>query len=93
MTKKDLIKSVSEKTGFTQDNCELAISAVIDTISEAMINFEKIHLRGIGTFTPVVRAPRISYLPTSETPIEVPAKNAYRFKLSDIVKSRINSED
>lgn len=93
MTKRDLIKIVSDKTGFTQDNSELAVTAAIDAIAEAMAHFEKVSLRGIGTFTPVIRAPKQCFLPTSDKPIDVPAKNAFRFRLSDSIKQRINTED
>lgn len=90
MTKTNLAKAVSEKTGFTMDNAEIAVSAAIQAISEAMMNFETITLRGIGTFTPVVRAPRTAVLPSSNKKIKVPERKAYRFKLSETVKNELN---
>lgn len=93
MTKKNLVKAVSEKTGFTMDNSELAVTAAIEAISEAMSNFESVQLRGIGVFTPVIRAPRKTLLPSSDKYIDVPERKAYRFKLSETVKKKLNFDE
>lgn len=93
MTKRTLIRTVSEKTGFTLDNAEIAVSAVLQAMADAMLNFENISLRGIGTFTPVIRAPRTSYLPSSDKPIEIPERKAYRFRVSETIKNKLNFDE
>ena len=44
MNKSELITEVAEKTGLTKKDAEGAVKAVIDTITDAMIQGDKVQL-------------------------------------------------
>jgi len=90
MNKTDIIRKVSKKTNFTLDNSAIAVDAFLETISEAMLNGEKITFQNIFTIEPVERAPRVSRNPQTGEPMKVPAKNSYRFRLAEAIKEAIN---
>ena len=46
MTKEDLIKEISERTGLLQKEIRLSIATMIDVIKERMQNDEIIYMRG-----------------------------------------------
>ena len=50
MNKGELIKAVATKAGFTSKDAQIAYDALIDTITEALKNGEKVQLVGFGTF-------------------------------------------
>ena len=50
MNKGELIKAVATKAGFTNKDAQIAYDALIETITEAMKNGEKVQLVGFGTF-------------------------------------------
>ena len=59
MTKAELITAVAEKTDLTKKDSEKALTAVLNTISEALAAGEKVQLIGFGTFETRERKPRI----------------------------------
>ena len=50
MKKAELINAISEKGGYSKKDAEKALSAVIDSITDALVAGEKITLVGFGTF-------------------------------------------
>ncbi|OUB88557.1 DNA-binding protein [Bacillus thuringiensis serovar medellin] len=50
MNKTELIKHVAEHTELTQKDASAATQAVLDTITEALMDGEKVQLIGFGTF-------------------------------------------
>ena len=59
MTKTDLIAKVAEQTGFTKKDAEMAVTAVLGTITNELVNGEKVSLTGFGTFEVKERAERM----------------------------------
>ena len=60
MTKAELIAVVSEKAELTKKDSEKAVTAVLDAITETLINGEKVSLVGFGTFEVKERAHRLA---------------------------------
>ena len=58
MTKAELINEVANKTGLTKKYAEKAVSAVIESITDAMSMGDKVQLVGFGTFEVRDRAAR-----------------------------------
>ena len=56
MNKTELIAKVADKSDITKKDAEKAVSAVIDTIVEAVAAGEKVQIVGFGTFEQ--RAPK-----------------------------------
>ena len=49
MNKGELIKAMAEKAGFTNKDAAVAYEALVDSITEALKNGEKVQLVGFGT--------------------------------------------
>lgn len=89
MTKSELITSVSEKAGMTKKDAEKAITAVIDTITEALSNGEKVQLVGFGTFEVRDRAERTGINPQTQQKIKIAATKTPAFKAGTTLKEAV----
>ena len=92
MNKLDVVRYVSQKTNFTQENSALAVNAVYDALREALCSDSKLIITGVGTFTLVERAPRAGRNPITGEPISIPAKKAIKFKAAPNVVKAINDK-
>ena len=80
MNKATLIAKVAEKSELSKKQAEAALSALTDTITEALKEGEKVQLLGFGTFELKERAARTGRKPTTGETIEIPAKKTPTFK-------------
>lgn len=91
MKKNDIIREISKKTNFTNDNVDIALNAFMEVIQEAMqAGEDKIILKGIGTFKRKVSKSRECRNPRTGETIKVPEKVSYSFKISNMLKDNIN---
>lgn len=89
MTKTELINVVSEKAGFSKKDAEKALTAVIDSISEALAGGEKIQLVGFGTFEVRDRAEREGKNPATGEKITIAAAKVPAFKAGKALKDAV----
>ena len=89
MTKSELIASVSEKAGMTKKDAEKAISAIIDSITEALAKGEKVQLVGFGTFEVRERAERTGINPQTQQKIKIAATKTPAFKAGTTLKEAV----
>ena len=89
MTKSELITSVSEKTGMTKKDAEKAITAVIDSITEALVKGDKVQLVGFGTFEVRDRAARTGINPQTQQKIKIAATKTPAFKAGTTLKEAV----
>ena len=89
MTKMDLIAKVAEKTEFTKKDADMAVSTVIDAITEALSSGDKVALVGFGTFEVKERAARKGHNPKTKQPIDIPASKAPVFKAGKALKDAV----
>lgn len=93
MNKQEIIENMKNRVpNGTKINAERYMDALLDTITEALSNGEKVAFHGFGTFEVVKRKPHIGRnLKTGET-CKIPEFKYPKFKagkpLKDIVKSR-----
>lgn len=87
MNKKELISSVSDKTGLNKNEAKKALEAVIESITEEIKQDGKVILIGFGTFSVKLKAARKSVNPQTMAPMDIPAKKCVRFKPSDSLNS------
>ncbi|MBR5520578.1 MAG: HU family DNA-binding protein [Oscillospiraceae bacterium] len=90
MTKAELIAVVSEKTQFTKKDSEAAVTAVINAITEALENGEKVSLVGFGTFEVKERAERMGHNPQTGEAMPIAASKAPVFKAGTALKAAVN---
>lgn len=86
MNKADLINAVAEKTGMSKKDSESAVAAVVDVITETLVQGEKVQLVGFGSFEVKPRAARVGRNPKTKEPIEIPASTVPVFKAGKVLK-------
>lgn len=89
MNKADLIASVVEKSGMSKADCEKAINAAFEAITEALAKGDKVKLIGFGSFEVRERAPRTGRNPKTGEAVEIPALKAVAFKPGNALTSSV----
>jgi integration host factor subunit beta len=93
MTKSVLIEKVSEKVeGLTRNQTEIVVETVFESIKKALMNGEKIEIRGFGNFRLKNRNPRKARNPKTGESVEVPGKKVLYFKVGKALKEALNSK-
>ncbi len=90
MNKVDLINKVADKTQLKKKDVEVAINAMLESISEALAEGDKVQLIGFGTFETRKRAARSGRNPQTGEVISIPESLVPAFKpgnkLKDVTK-------
>ena len=90
MTKAELIAVVGEKAGLTKKDADKAVTAVLEAITETLVNGEKVSLVGFGTFEVKERAERMGHNPQTGEAIVIGASKAPVFKAGTALKNAVN---
>lgn len=90
MTKAELIAVVGEKAGLTKKDADKAVTAVLEAITETLVNGEKVSLVGFGTFEVKERAERMGHNPQTGDAIVIAASKAPVFKAGTALKNAVN---
>ena len=89
MTKREIVKSVSESTGFTQKDVLSVVDKVFETIASVVVN-EDVAITGFGKFATTERSARIMRNPSTGEQVSVPAKRILKFKPAKSLKDSLN---
>jgi integration host factor beta subunit len=93
MTKSFLIERIAEKVdGLTRNQTEIVVDTVFDSIKKALMNGEKIEIRGFGNFRLKTRKPRKARNPKTGESVEVPGKKVLYFKVGKALKEALNPD-
>ena len=89
MNKTELIAAVAEKSGLSKKDSEKAVSAVLDSITAALVAGDKVQLVGFGTFDVKERAARVGRNPKTKEEIQIPASRVASFKVGKALKDAV----
>ncbi len=90
MNKTELVAAVAEKTGASKKDSEKLVSAVFETMTDALVAGEKVSMVGFGAFEVKERPARTGRNPRTKETIEIPASRAASFKPGKALKDAIN---
>ena len=90
MNKTELIAAVAEKAELSKKDAEAAITAMVDAITEALSQEEKVQLVGFGSFEVKKRAARTGRNPQTGETIEIAAAKLPVFKAGKALKDAID---
>lgn len=90
MNKNELIAAVAEKAGTSKKDAAAAVDSVINVITEALQNGEKIQLVGFGTFEVKERAARTGKNPRTGETVEIAAAKVPGFKAGKALKDAVS---
>lgn len=89
MNKTELVAAVAAKAELSKKDAEAAVKAVVDSISEALADGDKVALVGFGTFDVKTRAARTGKNPRTGEVIEIPAAKVPSFKAGSVLKDAV----
>ena len=92
MVKSELVRALNEKLPEHQlDDVELAINCLLKQMADALVQGERIEIRGFGGFDLHHRAARRARNPMTGEAVQLPAKVALHFKPGKDMKDRVNA--
>ena len=80
MTKKEIVKQISDDLGLTQLKVKDIVQMTFDAIVETLLREKRIELRNFGVFEVKCRKARKARNPRTGEPVEVEPKNVVAFK-------------
>lgn len=89
MTKKEIVKAISEELGLTQLKTKEIVQKTFDAIVETLVTDHRIELRNFGVFEVKKRAARKARNPRTGGQVEVPAKFVVTFKPGKEMEERV----
>lgn len=90
MNRSELIDAIAQKSGVSKKDIGEVISALTDTVGEALEKGDKIALIGFGTFETRERAARNGRNPQTGAIVKIAASKAPAFKPGAELKKRVN---
>lgn len=89
MTKKEIVKQISDRTGLTQLKTKEIVQLTFDAIVETLLEEKRIELRNFGVFEVKRRKARKARNPRTNEHVFVPPKNVVTFKPGKIMEERV----
>ncbi len=89
MNKAELIAAVAEKTGLSKKDADKAVSAVFESVKDALVAGDKVAVSGFGTFEVRERAARTGLNPQTKQKIQIAASKAPAFKAAKALKEAL----
>ena len=80
MTKKDIVRIISERANLTQLKTKEIVQWTFDAIIDTLMREGRIELRNFGVFEVKTRKARRARNPRTNQPVEVSAKNVVTFQ-------------
>jgi DNA-binding protein HU-beta len=91
MNKAELISNVAERSDLTKKDAEKAVSALLDTVGDALARGDKVQLVGFGTFETRERAARKGRNPQTGAEINIAAARVPVFKAGKSLRDMVTN--
>jgi integration host factor subunit beta len=72
---------------------DLAVKTVLDAMTQALAEGQRIEIRGFGSFSLSERAPRVGRNPKSGEQVMVPGKQVPHFKAGKELRERVDADE
>jgi integration host factor subunit beta len=89
VTKKEIVKQISERIGLTQLKTKEIVQQTFDAIVETLLEVGRIELRNFGVFEVKQRKARKARNPRTGERVDVPPKNVVTFKPGKEMEERV----
>jgi len=90
VTKKEIVKTISDETGLNQQQIKTIVQKTFDAIVATLVEEGRIELRNFGVFQVRPRAARKARNPRTGRQVEVPEKFVVTFKPGKIMEQKVN---
>lgn len=93
MTKKEIVRTISDKTGLTQLQIKEIVQLTFEGIVETLLEDGRVELRNFGVFQVKTRKARQARNPRTGRQVSVPAKSVVVFKPGKGMEARVKLAD
>ena len=93
MTKAELVEIISDETGINKKDTGVIVNLIMENIGQALVDGDKVELRGFGSFKVKTRQARKARNPRTGADVQVEANRVPFFKASNELKGRLNEKD
>jgi nucleoid DNA-binding protein len=93
VTKKEIVKQISDDTGLTQLKTKEVVQKTFDAIVDTLLSEGRIELRNFGVFEVKRRKARKARNPRTGDRVDVPPKSVVTFKPGKEMEERIHQMD
>ena len=91
MTKSELIERITDKhPDLSNKDIELAVKTILDTMSQALSQGDRIEIRGFGSFSLHFRNPRVGRNPKTGESVHLKGKYVPHFKPGKELREQVN---
>jgi integration host factor subunit beta len=91
VTKKEIVKQISDETGLTQLEVKRVVQMTFDSIIETLSSDGRIELRKFGVFEVKRRKARRARNPRTNQPVDVEAKNVVTFQPGKDMEEKVRN--
>jgi integration host factor subunit beta len=92
MTKAELVEKVADKIQLTKKQTETIVNILLNSITEALSEGDKVELRGFGSFRIRKRNPREGRNPKTGDTVQIPAKRVPFFKAGKELREMVDEQ-
>jgi len=91
MTKSELIEALARgQTHLAYSDVEMAVKGLLEQMSRALAEGDRIEVRGFGSFSLHYRPPRMGRNPKTGEAVALPGKHVPHFKPGKELRERVN---
>ena len=91
MTRSDLVEELAARFGqLTQRDAEVAVKTLLEALGDALVQGQRIEVRGFGSFSVTQRAPRMGRNPRSGAAVAIPARRVLHFKPGKALREAVD---
>lgn len=91
MTKSELIERITDRhPDLSSKDIELAVKTILDTMSQALSQGDRIEIRGFGSFSLHFRNPRVGRNPKTGESVSLKGKYVPHFKPGKELREQVN---
>lgn len=89
MTKKDIVKAISDASGLPQGQTKVIVDRIFEAIVDTLVQEGRIELRNFGVFEVKRRRSRLARNPRTGEDVPVPEKFVVKFKPGKEMEQRV----
>jgi len=91
VTRSELIATLAERyPQLSGRDMEDAVNTILNAMTKALVDGQRIEIRGFGSFSVSLRGPRVGRNPKSGESVHVPGKQVPHFKAGKELRERVD---
>jgi integration host factor subunit beta len=90
VNRSELVEAVAARTNLPKKQAELVVNTIFDSMTDALVQGERVEIRGFGSFTNREYGSYTGRNPKTGDPVSVPPKRLPFFKVGKDLRERVN---